>query len=404
MFWVLAIYNPEHNCTCFAIAGAQLFGCSAAPLNFCRIPNWCSIVVARLLLIAFISCIDDMIFFERDNFADVAYRVWRSFAKACGWFIPDDKSPPPNFVFRALGAFVHLVSPTCAESLVAITEDRAGKMQKALSDILSDCKLTPSYSGQIFGQLGFACTQCHGKWGRAKLRPFIRRQYEVQQFALNPQLRAAIAWWQRNIPLAPKRRVFVNDGSRHVVVSYSDGEGSDAGVGIAIWCKSLLGERPWAGYLTVPPVVRELWALQRAHAERSAASHPDVEYNDIMEIEAVGPLLILHNWGSIMKNALWLHFIDNSCALGSLVKGSSSVTQQDRIVGATWSSIAQLNVLAWFDRVDSKSNPVDGLSRKDFRVRSRKLCNWVWKGITFPKQLRQELRQVVCDFKQSYAR
>ena len=105
-----------------------------------------------------------------------------------------------------------------------------------------------------------------------------------------------------------------------------------------------------------------------------------------------------------MKNALWLHFIDNSCALGALVKGSASVTQQDRIVGETWSSIAQLNVLAWFDRVDSKSNPVDGLSRKDFRVRSQNLCNWVWKGITFPKQLRQELRQVVCDLKQSYAR
>ena len=206
------------------------------------------------------------------------------------------------------------------------------------------------------------------------------------------------------MPLAPKRHVFVNNGSRHMVVSYSDGEGSDAGVGIAIWCKSLLGERPWAGYLTVPPEVRELWALQRAHAERSAALNPDVEYNDIMEIEAVGPLLILHNWSSIMKNALWLHFIDNSCALGALVKGSASVTQQDRIVGETWSSIAQLNVLAWFDRVDSKSNPVDGLSRKDFRVRSQNLCNWVWKGITFPKQLRQELRQVVCDLKQSYAR
>ena len=102
------------------------------------------------------------------------------------------------------------------------------------------------------------------------------------------------------------------------------------------------------------------------------------------------------------EGCLVVAFIDNSCALGALVKGSSSVTQQDHIVGETWSSIARLNVLAWFDRVDSKSNPVDGLSRKDFS--KRRLCNWVWKGITFPKQLRRELRQVVCDLKQSHAK
>ena len=45
----------------------------------------------------------DMIFIERDNLADVAYRVWRLFATARGRLIPDDKSPPPYFVFRALG-------------------------------------------------------------------------------------------------------------------------------------------------------------------------------------------------------------------------------------------------------------------------------------------------------------
>ena len=39
MFWILAIYNPECDGTCLVIAGAQLFGCSATPLNLYRIPN-----------------------------------------------------------------------------------------------------------------------------------------------------------------------------------------------------------------------------------------------------------------------------------------------------------------------------------------------------------------------------
>ena len=75
------------------------------------------------------------------------------------------------------------------------------------------------------------------------------------------------------------------------------------------------------------------------------------------------------------KDALRIHFIDNNGALGSLVRGSASVHEQDIIIGETWSRIAELKALSWFDRVDSGSNPVDGLSRKNF---SRM---WQWREI-----------------------
>ena len=89
-------------------------------------------------------------------------------------------------------------------------------------------------------------------------------------------------------------------------------------------------------------------------------------YNDIFEIEAVGPLLILDQWGRRMRNCLWLHFIDNEGAQAALCRGSSSVHEGDIIVGHTWALIAKFQIYAWFDRVASKSNPVDGLSRGDF--------------------------------------
>ena len=87
-----------------------------------------------------------------------------------------------------------------------------------------------------------------------------------------------------------------------------------------------------------------------------------------------------------MKGALWIHFIDNNGALGSLVSGSSSVDSQDIIIGETWALIAKLDILAWFDRVDSKSNPVDGLSRKDFSG------SWQWRSIYFPSSVLSLLR------------
>ena len=75
-------------------------------------------------------------------------------------------------------------------------------------------------------------------------------------------------------------------------------------------------------------------------------------------------MLILHNVGEDLKDALWLHFIDNSGALSSLVRGGSSVESGDRITGLTWSHIVRVGCMPWFDRVDSASNPTDGLSRE----------------------------------------
>jgi len=389
-FWILAVFDPEKNCPCFCVAAAQLFGGSSAPLNFCRIPGWCTFASSRLFFMAFVSCIDDMIFCERKSHAEVAFKLWRGFAECCGWLIPDDKSPPPSALFRALGAMICLASEPGGDSFVHVTSDRAEKMVAAMDSLLESKRLPPALAGQLFGQLGFTCTQFHGKWGRAKLRPFVRRQYEVDTFALNPQLMSAIVWWKTNIPRAPKRQVFVNNSSRPLVITYSDGEGSDAGVGVAIWCAERIGPRPHAGFIMIPDEVRRLWSAQKRSASDFATLYPDLDYNDIIEIEGIGPLLILHNFGHILRGSLWIHFIDNASALGSLVKGSSSVMQQDVIVGYTWEYIARLDVLAWFDRVDSKSNPVDGLSRQDFSC--RKLCNWIWKHLDFPKKVRSALR------------
>ena len=34
-------------------------------------------------------------------------------------------------------------------------------------------------------------------------------------------------------------------------------------------------------------------------------------------------------------------------------------------IGLTWQKVSRINACPWFDRVDTKSNPVDGLSRGD---------------------------------------
>ena len=152
----------------------------------------------------------------------------------------------------------------------------------------------------------------------------------------------------------PSREVPVCITDKRLVVTYSDGEGAEAGVAVAAWASHL--QRPLAAVLRVPVKLRALWRRQRARAE--AAGFPDIQ-----EIEAVGPWFALRMWPALFEGVLWLHFIDNNGALYSLVNGSSSTQATDVVIGATWRRIEAARAIPWFDRVDTKANPVDGLSR-----------------------------------------
>ena len=250
-------------------------------------------------------------------------------------------------------------------------EDRAVKIAELMHTIQRN-GLAAALAGQVWGQLSFAQTNMAGRFGRAMLRPFKRRQYEPHRRNLNNQLWRATNWWLDVLCGPPPRPVAVGASDRPLVISYSDGEGKDAGVGVAIW--SPLAPEAMAGYLRVPQEVRDLW------------SHEGSLSRDIYEIEAIGPLVILHNWPELLQDCLWIHFIDNSAGLSSLVKGSSSVNSGDIIVGATWQKVMTLNVIPWFDRVDSAANPVDGLSR------NRMDGPWVLQDIEFPDEILDALR------------
>ena len=117
------------------------------------------------------------------------------------------------------------------------------------------------------------------------------------------------------------------------IVSYSDGEGGSAGVGVAVWCSWL--EHPVAAFAYVPDELRKMW---------SDLARKD-DYRDIFLIEAIGPLLILDTFPRLMKDALWIHFIDNSGSEASLVSGSSSIDAGDHVVGMTWERIGFSTVL-----------------------------------------------------------
>ena len=92
------------------------------------------------------------------------------------------------------------------------------------------------------------------KFGVAKLRAFTRRQQETT-ITSNEQLRSALRWWLRVLPARARRKVISKHlRERPVCLTYSDREGSYAGVGVAVLGTTL--NSPLAAFLNVFVEVR----------------------------------------------------------------------------------------------------------------------------------------------------
>ena len=369
---VICQWSPKWRRPVFFVGRTQFFGGKSCPVNFARVPDFWCYVMASMGAMGMSHCVDDMLVAERASTISSGYRLWRETVALAGWDVPDKKSPPPSSSCQILGVMSDLTHTPHNPPEIKVTQKRVEKLLEQLKEVLTKQRLGSGLAGKLWGRLQFASTQAYGRTGRAMLRALNRRQHEGGRHGLNTQLHACLQWWLHHLPILPSRPVPIHLHTRKVMVSYSDGEGSNAQVGIALWEQGQ--SRARAGVVRIPDTLRTQWD-HRKKCNR---------FNDIYEVEAVGPLLILHNFGEDLTDCLWLHFIDNAGALSSLVRGGSSVESGDRITGLTWSHIVQVGCMPWFDRVDSASNPTDGLSRE------RLLGPWTLEPIHLPGALWDE--------------
>ena len=57
-------------------------------------------------------------------------------------------------------------------------------------------------------------------------------------------------------------------------------------------------------------------------------------------------------------------FVDNEAAVSTLIRGAAKPEDLDRVAACASVSLLQLSCRVWWEWIDSKSNPSDGLSRK----------------------------------------
>ena len=289
----IVTWDPERLRIVVFLAVAQLFGSRSAPLNFSRFPDWCSFCCAALFCISMGQCVDDLISIERWSTVSSARTAWLLFAKLCGWDIPLAKSPEPSQRFRALGVCVVLTDLPRGPGFLVPCGARVDSIISLIMGILEENKVGSGKAASLCGKLVFAGSALAGRFGKAMMRALRRRCYE-RRANINCQLRYCLHWWMSALKSAPPRPIPWNLESMPVVVTYSDGEGSDAGVGVAIWSNRLPCAQ--AGRIDVPLDIRALWAQQRLLAKGDP--------HDIQEVEGIGPLLLLSIWPSVLRDSL----------------------------------------------------------------------------------------------------
>ena len=125
------------------------------------------------------------------------------------------------------------------------------------------------------------------------------------------------------------------------VITYSDGGGGDAGVGVVIFGAPPDISQPRPVYLQIPAELRELWSLQKSRSRTGATI-------DIFEIEAIGPLIALLEWPQLLANRPWVHFTANAGAQQALIRGSSNSLNGDVIGGETWNYARRIGCWLWW--------------------------------------------------------
>ena len=204
-------------------------------------------MAGSLFAIPLTHCVDDIICVEPEELVDSGHLAFKILCTATGWAISSNKAPPPSAAFLVIGVVLDLSKTPDGDAVLQVSAKRVAQLEKILGEIKRTAKLGPGAAASLTGKLGFSLCACFGRFGRAKLRPLIRRAGE-NRTGMNVQIESAIDFWATFFRRYMPRPVpmFLEDPD--TVVSYSDGEGSHAGVGIAVW-SSRLPDGPLAAFL-----------------------------------------------------------------------------------------------------------------------------------------------------------
>lgn len=357
------------------------FGSSLAPAGWSEVTFALCFLMAFAFLAVLTHCVDDVCCVEVEEIVFSSRAIFVELCELIGLRLDMDKTLTPcsQLIYLGLNMILPARLPSeIREFSLSVPPKRLLRLIAHMDAILRDQTLTPAQASSHRGRLFF-----YTFWApeaRGFLAEFAARQYSSSyDYSLTEDLLGAVRYF-RELLNDPQFLAGVRPAdllNRRVVLVYTDGalEGADTpriikGVGGVLF--DLPFQTPL--YFSEPDLARELPHLQK-----------------IAPIEMHGIFRALELFGSRIRGTAVLFFVDNTHALGCLLKGSAAIAEESRKrplssyqyshyshflslpldirrqmnfqARAIWRLIAYYDLVVWFEYVHTDCNIADPPSR-----------------------------------------
>ena len=366
------------------------FGSSLAPAGWGELVVGLACIMARILLVIITHCVDDVANFEPEQIVASAREAFLELNQLLGLSLDMQKSltPRPEFIYLGLQLILPSSINRC-DLRLQVPEARRLKLLRMCHAFLQSECLTTGDASSMRGRLYF-----YAAWfqeARAYLAELAARQYSPHGITkLTRELRAAFEYFIRMLQMDQFRagirpaHIFLN---RERAWLYTDGAKKEAG-----WRPGYPYAFKGIGGIAFPSIhATPLWYGEQIDPTLHAFDH-------IAAIEMFAVLRALRLFGEALRGKALFMFIDNTPAVGCLLRRSSSVSERPPRVGVKrpassgpvtpqqefdelpdtlkremkelasqiWCLITQLDIIVWIEYIWTEVNPADLPSRGEF--------------------------------------
>ena len=356
----VAVWNSDKRKVVYCELPGHNFGLKSAVVNFNRFPELVVRTARRLLWVLTEAYYDD------NDTCDPDYG--RGSSQKClielcsdtffGFTYDDDKHEEEDECNDFLGVTTDFRRIDEGIITMDVSAKRRGKIRELVRTILDNHKLPSGLAGSLFGKARWMLSPCFGSLGKACLQPIMQREYERHTSELTDDIADSVEFIHFVCDNLPALEIPLLPSTLDPVVIFTDAEG-----------KKRSGARAPSGHLgfvVYHPVYGKRYAYHPVPRDWTRLFDKLKERDTyIAQYElaaAITPLLSLPpEWLEGRPVELW---IDNSGAIGALVKGYSGVPDCARIVNLFHFAAAKVGIKSlWIDYVASESNPADVPSR-----------------------------------------
>jgi len=358
-FFISGIWDPTAAKWVFLRLQGHAFGLAAAVQNFNRRPALLVAVARRIMGMAVASYFDDFGLIDFSGSNGLGLNYLSLLIELFGAPQSPAKRMPMASMRVYLGQVVHL-GPVVVDSTVVLEPKPNSREESAdeLLDMATENKVFPARAGKVRGKIGWIASATYGRCGRFGTGVLKKLQYSDFPVSIAHEDSIALRLLAAMILQVPPRMIKLMAPKRPSVLVYSD----------ASW----EGEAR-LGWIIIDEDSAITPEGRTSLVTQALLDNLIVRTTQIMACEAVAvpQAIIREPWRFAGKDVMW--FIDNEAACSSMIRGSSSQEDIGIISGVTHFLMLQHDVRIWYEWVDSKSNPADGLSRDGLG------CPWTLK-------------------------